>query len=64
MAVNVLTVVKFNKFDNSSIGIASGYGLDCPGIESRLGRDFPHPFRTALGPDQPPIQWVLGISRE
>ena len=25
----------------SSVGIATGYGLDGPGIESRWGRDFP-----------------------
>ena len=31
-----------------SIGIATGYGLDGPGIESRWGRDFPHPSRPAF----------------
>jgi len=31
-------------------GIATCYGLDCPGIESRWGQYFPHPFITALGP--------------
>ena len=48
---------------DSSVGIATRYGLDGPGIESRSGRDFPHPSRPALGPTQPPIQWVPGLSR-
>jgi hypothetical protein len=47
----------------SSVGIATGYGLDGPGIESRWGRDFPHLSRLVLGPTQPPVQWVLGLSR-
>ena len=46
-----------------SVRIATGYGLDGPGIESRWGRDFPHLFRPALGPTQPPIQWVTFLSR-
>jgi hypothetical protein len=45
----------------SSVGIAIRYGLDGPGIESRLGQDFPHPSRPALGYNQPPIQWVPGL---
>ena len=48
---------------DSSVGIATRYGLDGPGIECRCGRDFPHPSRLALGPTQPPIQWVLGLYR-
>jgi hypothetical protein len=31
----------------SSVGIATGYGLHGPGIESRWGRDFPHVSRPA-----------------
>ena len=34
----------------SVVGIATGYGMDGPGIESRWGREFPHLFRPALGP--------------
>jgi len=45
-----------------AVGINTGYGLDGPRIESRWGRDFPHPSGPALGPTQPPIQWELGLS--
>ena len=43
---------------DSVVCTATRYGLDGLGIESRLGRDFPHPSRPALGPTQPPLQWV------
>ena len=44
----------------SSVGIATRYELDGPGIEFRWGRDFPHLSRPVLGPTQPPTQWASG----
>jgi hypothetical protein len=49
---------------DSSVGMATHYGLDGPGIESRWGRDFLHLPRPALWPTQSPLQWVLFISPE
>jgi hypothetical protein len=46
---------------DSSVGTATRYGLDGPGIECQWGRYFPRPFRPALGPTQLPIQWVPGL---
>jgi hypothetical protein len=47
----------------SVVGIASGYGLDGPGIECQWGRDFPCLSTPALGPTQHPVQWVPCLSR-
>ena len=46
---------------NSSVGIATRYGLKGPGIETRRGRYLPQASRPALGPTQPPIKWVPGL---
>ena len=43
----------------SSVGIATDYGLDGPGIESRWGEIF-CPSRPALGPTQPPVTMGTG----
>jgi hypothetical protein len=45
------------------VGIATGYGLDDSGIESRRGRDFSHLCRPALWATQPYVQWVPGLSQ-
>ena len=47
---------KANCGPGSSVGIATGYELNGPGIESLWGRDFPHLSKPALGPTQPPVQ--------
>ena len=41
----------------SSVGIATDYVLDGPGVESRLGRDFP-PVQT--GPGTHPASCTMG----
>jgi hypothetical protein len=38
---------------DTSVDLATGYGLDGPGIESRWGRDFSPTFRPALGTTHP-----------
>ena len=44
-----VSVTNFQVGRDSSVGIATGYGLDCTRIESWWGRDFPHLSRLALG---------------
>jgi len=46
----------------SSVGIVTDYGLDGPGSNPG-GSEIFRPSRPALGPTQPPVQWVLGLSR-
>ena len=45
---------------DSSVGIATYYGLNGPRIESRWKGDFPYPSRAALGRIQPPEACVPG----
>jgi len=47
---------------DSSVGIATDYGLEGPGA-SPGGDEIFSPFRPALGPAQSPIIWVPSLSR-
>jgi hypothetical protein len=49
------------RWPGSVVGVATAYGLDGAGIESRWGRDFPHPSRPVQRPTQPPVQRIPGL---
>ena len=46
----------------SSVGIATDCGLDRPG-SNPCGDEIFRSYRPALGPTQPPVKWVPGLSR-
>ena len=46
----------------SSVAIATDYGLDGP-ESNPSGDEIFRPSRPALGPTQPPVQWVQCLSR-
>jgi hypothetical protein len=46
---------------NVSVTIATRYGLDGPGIETRWRKHFPRSSRAALGPTQLPVQWITAL---
>ena len=47
---------------DSSVSIATDYGLDDPGSNPG-GDEIFRPPRPALEPTQPPVKWVPGLSR-
>jgi len=47
----------------SSVGIATKYGLDGPGSNPGVDEIF-RQSRPELGPTQPPVKWVMSLSRE
>jgi hypothetical protein len=59
-------VLLYNKSRDSSVGIGLGYGLDDRGSRVRFPVGlgiflFTTTSKKALGPIQPPIQWITGV---
>jgi len=54
----IIIIIKGWASPGSSVGIATRYGLDGPGIESRWGRDFSAPVQT--GPGAHPASYTIG----
>jgi hypothetical protein len=58
----ILKVIVSVRMDvDSSVEIATCYGMDGSGIESRWRPDFPAPAHTGPGSIQPSVQWVAGL---
>ena len=56
--LNRLTPINIRCGPGSSVGIATGYGMDGPGIESRWGARFSAPVQT--GPGAHPASCTMG----
>jgi len=55
--------VREEHWPDSSIGIATGYGLDGPGIESKWEARFSAPVQTGPGAHPASCKMCIGFSR-
>ena len=60
----VLNITRFTgiRGPGSSVSIATDYGLDDPGSNPGGDETF-CPSKPALGPTQPPVKWIPGLSQ-
>jgi hypothetical protein len=47
---------------DSVVGIANPFGLQSRGLNPVGGREFAPSPRPTIGPTQPPVKWVPGLS--